>query len=185
MATPLEDLDRILESINATEGQRCFLRNYVAREGVTDIRYLGPRTREQEIFNLRISSVPGHVIQGTIGGRSVQVFVADNSNDDADPLFRYSDHVNIQAIQPNGRMEEYQSAFHTGTGAHYTVLYQDIEPTARGRRVSGRWSMTWNGEAQLSLTPNISPPDERHRRLNGYHACSVPIAANQRLQPLI
>jgi len=183
MATPLEDLDRILDSINATERQRCFLRSFVQGEGVTGIRLLGPHPREEELFTLRIASISGHLIAGTIGGRSVQIFIAPNPGG-GDVDLPYSDHISIQTMQLNGRMEEYQTTVHAGMGAPYTVLYQDIEPTGGGRRMSGRWSMTWNGRDQLMLS-GISPPDERHRRLNGYHACSVPIAANQRLQPFI
>ena len=183
MATPLEDLDRILESINATERQRCFLRSFVQHEGVTGIRLLGPHTREEELFTLRISSVSGHLIAGTIGGRSVQIFIAANPGG-GDVDLPYSDHMTIQTMHPNGRMEEYQTTVHAGIGAPYTVLYQDIEPGGRGRRVSGRWSMTWNSRDQLRI-PGISPPGERHRQLDGYHACQIPISRSTRFEPLV
>ena len=76
MAAPLEDLDRILQNINATERQRCFLRSYLQGEGLIEIRHLGPRAPE-DVNTAFPRGVRGHIIAGRINGRDVQIIVGD------------------------------------------------------------------------------------------------------------
>jgi len=186
MATPLEDLDRILQSINATEAQRCFLRNYVLREGLTDIRHLGPRTSVQ-VHNVYPHGLSGHVITGTIDGRHVQIIVGDQSN------VLVHDQVHIQARQANGKLEVYNTyRFRDRT---HTSLYQDAE-IANIRERTGLWdwghsSVIVGGMEQRFETGGfyrLRPPNDRHRQLNSYHACA-PIARNdgpsRRLEPIV
>ena len=183
MAAPLDDLDRVLQSINATERQRCFLRSYVQGEGVTGIRYIGPCAGTQAYTEFG-ERTPGHLIAGIVGGREVQIFVGDRVRD-----LTPCDRVTILATQSNGRVEEYRSAF-TSTGEHISSLYQDAEPGSGSnyilrRGTALRLSMTWDGRPHE--VPRISPPDARHRRLDGYHACQVPISRHDspstRLEP--
>jgi len=185
MATPLEELDRILESINATEAQRCFLRTYVRNENITNIAHVGRRTPEELVGVFR-HGMEGHAISATTGdGREVRITIGDQTNS----VIR--DQVCVQVRQANGTWEIYYTALDTNRlngPQRSSVLWQDAEignvgqPGVRSYR---HRSTTIDGAGQ----PHRDAPNARHRQMDGYHGCAVPIARNDghslRLEPTV
>jgi hypothetical protein len=163
----LRALEAIFERMNPkpSEEQKCFIRSFVTREGVT-ITGDGRRTPEQQ------SSFPpntqGHVITGNINGRDVQIIISDNN-------FVYT-----RAKQENGKHELFHVWFNRN--GYQSSLTRDAEMVDVGGGLTLRESGV-NGIPHLYSSYMVNgvfatrPPltgehFERHAEMNGYNSCN-------------